>query len=249
MSIKDASAPDADRGAAGDDSCLTTGNARHITPLQGSCPLKGLDFGDLFPRQTAGAGTREFMLEEFRDRARAAYAEQGMRAFENTKRATAVHEAGHVVIAIMSGRTVERVWIKRRRVGDAKFWIGRTLDGVSHGTTPDSPVEADVATARSQIAGVLAELMFDRDDFRRGSSLDEMVAFKMIVVNISNKTGAEFEDVAMGIIAGVRADLERHRHEVEAIAAALMARCELKTGALTTVIKRARTSARQRNAS
>jgi hypothetical protein len=247
MSTKDASAPDADRGAAGEDS-LTTGSARYIAPLRDSRnPLKGPDFGDVFRGRTADAGTRAFMLRQFCDLAKAAFAQQGMRAFENTKRATAIHEAGHVVIAIMSGRTVERVWIKRRRVGDAKFWIGRTLDGFSYGTTPDSPVEADVAAARSLIAGVLAEWLFDRDDFRRGSSLNEVISFQVIVDSISNKTGEAFEIITQEIARSVFADLDRHRHEVEAIAAALMARGELKTASLMQVIKRARTlSARQK---
>ena len=93
-------------------------------------------FGDLFRGRTANAETHAFMLRQFRGIAKAAIAQQGMRAFENTKRATAYHEAGHVVIAILAGRTVSRVWIKRKRVGDAKFWIGRTFDGASTGPTP-----------------------------------------------------------------------------------------------------------------
>ena len=168
-----------------------------------------------------------------------------MRAFENTKRATAVHEAGHVVIAILGGRTVSRVWIKRKRDGDAKRWIGRTVDGVHHGTDPDSPVEGDVEIARSLIAGVLAEMIFDARDFRRGSSLNEVVAFKLIIHNISHKTGAEFDDVAMGIIDGVGNALYQHGCVVEAIANELMTRGELKTAALTKVIKRARAAARR----
>jgi hypothetical protein len=203
-------------------------------------PLKGPDFEELFKGRTATAEAREFMLGQFHDLAKIAYAKQGMRAFENTKRATAIHEAGHVVIAILAGRTVSRVWIKRKRVGDTKAWIGRTFDGSCHGTAPDSPVEADVAAARALIAGVLAEWLFDGGDFRLGSSLNEVVAFQAIVANISNKTGAAFEDVAMGIAADVFADLDQRRHEVEAIAAALMARGELKNVALSQVIKRAR---------
>jgi hypothetical protein len=202
-------------------------------------------FSDLFRGRTADAETRAFMLRQFRGMAKIAIAQQGMSAFENTKRATAYHEAGHVVIAILAGQTVSRVWIKRKRDGDAKFWTGRTFDGSCHGTAPDSPVEADVAAARALIAGVLAEWLFDGGDFRLGSSLNEVVAFQAIVANISNKTGAAFEDVAMEIAADVFADLDQRRHEVEAIAAALMARGELKTAALTRVIKRARAAARQ----
>jgi hypothetical protein len=194
MSIKDASARDRDRGVAGDDSCdVTTGSSQNIASIRESRHLQDPTFGDLFPRRTADAETRAFMLKQFRDLAKAAYAAQGMAAFENTRRATAIHEAGHVVIAIMSGRTVERVWIKRKRVGGGKAWIGRTLDGFSYATEPDSPVEADVAAARGLIAGVLAEWLFDRDDFRRGSSLNEVISFQVIVDSISNKTGEALE--------------------------------------------------------
>jgi hypothetical protein len=71
------------------------------------------------------------------------------------------------------------------------------------------------------------------DELCHGSSLDEVVGFKVFVTNISTKTGAPFEDVAKKIIVGVEDDLDQHRPEVEAIAAALMARGELKTNTLT----------------
>jgi hypothetical protein len=91
---------------------------------------------------------------------------------------------------------------------------------------------------------MLAEAMFDGRDFRHGSSLDEVVGFKVFVTNISAKTGTPFENVALRILAGVVADLGQHRPEVEAIAAALMARGELKTNALNKVISSVRVAKR-----
>jgi hypothetical protein len=163
-----------------------------------------------------------------------------MRAFENTKRATAIHEAGHVVVSILAGRTVSRSWIKRRRVGGVKVWVGRTYDDCLNDTAPDSPVQADVDAARNVVAGWVAELRFDARDFRVGSSLDEIVRFKAIALNISVKTGAPFENVAMSIMETVFADLDSHSAEVEAIAAELMSRGELRWPAIKRLTKKMR---------
>jgi hypothetical protein len=198
-------------------------------------------FKSLFPRLAySSAEAQQFMSDELRGLAREAYARQGTRAFENTNRATAYHEAGHVIISILSGRTVRRTWIKRKRLGGVKVWIGRTFDGAPNGSAPDSPVEADVVTARNVVAGWVAEIRFDGSDFRIGSSLDEIVRVKAIAHNIAIKTGLPFENVTMGIIEGVFADLDCHSAEVEAIAKELMNCGELRRPSIEKLTKKMR---------
>jgi hypothetical protein len=198
-------------------------------------------FEELFPRLTTGdAATREFLTAEFSGIARQAHALQGMRAFENTKRATAYHEAGHVVVSILSGRTVNRVWIKRVRDGDVKHWTGRTFDGSVNETTSDTPVETDIESARNIIAGWMAEVRFNGRDLRLGSSLDEVVRFKAIVGNIVLKTGAPFESISLEILNEVFVALDRCQVEVEAIAAELMNRGELRWHAIQKLTKKIR---------
>jgi hypothetical protein len=121
-----------------------------------------------------------------------------------------------------------------------KTWIGRTFDGAPNGSGPDTAVETDIVAARNVIAGWVAEVRFDASDLRIGSSLDEVVRFKAVAHNIAVKTGAPFEDVTMGIIEGVFADLDSHSVEVEAIARELMSRGELRWPAIEKLTKKMR---------
>jgi hypothetical protein len=82
-------------------------------------------------------------------------------------------------------------------------------------------------------------MLFNGHDFRRGSSLDETARFRVFAHNIAVKTGAPFANVAMGLITSAIHDLKRHRPEAEAIAAALIARGELKAAAVMRVFEQA----------
>ena len=128
--------------------------------------------------------------EAFAKLAQQAYALQGLRAFENTERATAVHEAGHAVVATACGYLVSRVRIQGKRVGEQKTWVGRTYHDVVQCTGFASAVRDDIDAARKLVAGVLAAVMFDSDDFRVGSSLNEIVFFQRVVENIAFKNSS-----------------------------------------------------------
>jgi hypothetical protein len=67
------------------------------------------------------------------------------------------------------------------------------------------------------MAGVVSELLFD-DDFRQGSSLDEVALFHAISENIAIKTGADFVRVQVGIVVRTENILRRNREIVLRVA-------------------------------
>jgi hypothetical protein len=192
----------------------------------------------VLPGMECEAAAEPIVREVFATLARRAYALQGLRAFENTKRATAVHEAGHAVVATACGRFVDRVWIKRERTGEQKTWVGRTYTDAVQYSGPTSAVRDDLAAARNLVAGVLAEVIFDRGDFRLGSSLDEIAFFLCVVRNIAFKTRAPFDEIALQVTTQVCRILHQHRDLVELLAAELTRRKTLRGPALSRLLRR-----------
>jgi hypothetical protein len=195
-------------------------------------------FISVLPGMECEAAAEPIVREAFAKRARRAYALQGLRAFENTKRATAVHEAGHAVVATTCGHFVDRVWIKRKRVGEQKTWVGGTrIDAVLYSGRASS-VRDDLAGACNLLAGVLAEAIFDRGDFRHGSSLDEIVFCQCVIKNIAFKTRAPFDEIVLQVITQVSGLLHQHRDLVELLAAELTRRGTLRGPALSRLLRR-----------
>ena len=88
------------------------------------------------------------------------------------------------------------------------------------------------------VAGVLAAVMFDSDDFRVGSSLNEIVFFQRVVENIAFKTRAPFEEIAPQVVAQDSWILHQRRDVVGFLAAALMRRGTLRGPALSRLLRR-----------
>jgi hypothetical protein len=125
-----------------------------------------------------------------------------------------LHESGHAVVYAALGQTVTRLAV-RRRCGN---WVGRTsADGGPWSCGPDSTLQADFDRATFVMAGVVSELLFD-DDFRHGSSIDEVALFHAISENIAIKTGADFVRVQVGIVVRTENILRRNREIVLRVA-------------------------------
>jgi hypothetical protein len=98
-------------------------------------------------------------------------AAHGLRAFEMPKKAAAVHEAGHAVVATWLGKTVTRVGVHECPVG----WAGYCHWEGGNWRLEASNTAGMIELARSLFAGLAAELMWADEDRREGSSLDELI--------------------------------------------------------------------------
>jgi hypothetical protein len=170
------------------------------------------------------AGSRAAFAEMLMGFARDAYAAQGMRAFEAPRSAALVHEAGHAVQHAAEGDEVTSLKIFRRSYADGMgaAWGGVTFGGESWCADLSSDPRADLKQARILIAGVEAERLFEgKQQFRHGSSLDEVTAFHALIGGAARKLGCDFMALARQEAARVEATLRRHASVVRAIAARL----------------------------
>ena len=109
---------------------------------------------------------RGWFIAELQAKGSLALAQQGRKAFESPRKASAAHEAGHAVNYAASGTSVRSVKIFHRSHDGRRHWLGITLGGGAWCITPDTAPENDLAVARNQLAGVLGEFVLDARDFR-----------------------------------------------------------------------------------
>jgi hypothetical protein len=110
----------------------------------------------------------------------------GVHAFASTQAASAIHEAGHVVVGVAFGKRLKRVRICERMSG---VWMGLTE---YHGRPRLDAPATILKEARFVYAGIAAEMLFDRD-FRRGSSLDEFIMSQVLAAIAAHKLGTDGE--------------------------------------------------------
>jgi hypothetical protein len=173
-------------------------------------------------------GSPEFLAwadDRMRELIVAAFQKQGLRAFESTRRATAIHEAGHAIIFRWAGREVSRIRLCCRNGS----WIG---------VTEASTTGSDLLQAYFRIAGVTAELLFD-EDFREGSSLNEIVVFNAACSNAALDMACSIIEVQRGVMSQVSKILRRNEHIVREIAARLMRRKTLEAKQIAALLQRA----------
>jgi hypothetical protein len=189
---------------------------------------------------SADDAANQFATDQFTKMVMNAYQVQGIKAFENTQRTTALHEAGHCVIGTAIGRTITRTKIKRAWSSFTrnKSWTGRTYDGVSDLTGPDTSVASDFNFARFVIAGLMAEITFNGADFRVGSSLDEVVQFQLAINNIAVKMNQDdAQTVALEQLRWVTETLQANKAIVLEIADLLMRRGTLRGAVLEKILR------------
>jgi hypothetical protein len=142
----------------------------------------------------------------------------GPSAFDSPRSAATTHEAGHVVVYAHFGISVLRskVW-KVKRGPEHGQWIGFTSAGSKWRSDGASDAGEDFQQACCAVAGVLAEQMFDRDNFREASSIDEIVAAQGLVSNISHKLGCDYQEMMTKIIVSTIDILSRNADLVKRI--------------------------------
>jgi hypothetical protein len=123
-------------------------------------------------------------------------AAHGQRALENPRSSAIVHEAGHAVMYAHFGEPVRYVKIRRCKRGPgAGQWLGVTMGGGKWRSDADTTPKSDFRQACYHMAGVVAEVLFDTDNFRQGSSLDEILVAQRLAANIAAKTRGNPVDV------------------------------------------------------
>jgi hypothetical protein len=182
----------------------------------------------LLQLDSALRGQPEWLLDVMFGLVERVYLNHGDRAFELPRSAAATHEAGHAVLYGAAGFHVHSVavfgkWLDGHGVmRSRKVWGGLTKsNGGYWEITPETPPEKDAAMLRFQMAGVIAEQLFE-PEFHEGSSLDEVALSNAIAVGIAHKTGGCSEAIFIencGIADGV---LRRNEGVVRAIARKLM---------------------------
>ena len=158
--------------------------------------------------------------QEFEKLSRAAYEQQGLRAFEDPKSSAVVHEAGHAVLYAYHGIEMKYVKVHECKKGIQRgHWVGNS-QAVNYkwGPGPDTLPEDDFKNACIIIAGRIAEELFDSDNRRLGSSLDEVIKVRMLSRKVSQKTGLDPNYIMMKICAQAGIILQKNVSVVHEIA-------------------------------
>jgi hypothetical protein len=172
-------------------------------------------------------------IEFLSDMTREAFLQQGRAAFDCPKSAACVHEAAHCIVYAVQGVVPKSVCIRRDRQSGRDYWGGVTMG------PPDPPVDRhsdarqDYESASLKIAGLVAEMVFDRESFRFASSLDELLLVKVIAATIADKTGRDQEEICIELFARTAVRLIDYRGILLDIADELRRRERILTRRLT----------------
>jgi hypothetical protein len=145
----------------------------------------------------------------------------GLRAFECPKSSAAVHEAGHCVIGALNGVIPSRATIWPVQEFGRPQWVGKTYGLPPLWVDDKTDAQADITHARSQLAGVVAESVFD-PDYRVGSSTDEIAIATGILRTAATKMRCDPLQLLFETVAGIELDLKEHGGIVREIADELM---------------------------
>ena len=113
-----------------------------------------------------------------------------------------------------------------------KHWTGRTYGIPPWQVNDRTSAEADLQHARSQLAGVVSEMLFD-PDFRLGSSADEIAIAQCIVLTAATKLRRDAGQLGLETLVSVATILRSNELVVRDIAAELMHRGNVTKRRLT----------------
>lgn len=183
---------------------------------------------------------RRYYAEQVTAIFRDAYRVQGLKAFESSRRAAALHEAGHCVAFALTADYVRwwpaskvRIWRNPmpESLNGLTVWLGKTdvspkappvhvHPGDGHGTA---------IYATRALAGVVSELLFDGLDYRLGSSADELLVAGGCARNLATlHWGGEPEQAFSMLLGGTMAMLQANAAVVKNLAGLLERRRKLQ---------------------
>jgi hypothetical protein len=174
--------------------------------------------------------TADTLQESALELGRLAFTRQGAKAFECPIESAANHEAGHCILYRLLGYSVFKCFIEEHErpsetiahFGNSPVWLGfsEANSGKWEVTPATDPLD-DLDEAATQVAGVVAEMFFDKE-YHQGSSLDEWALFKGICSQAAWKLGASHEEVSMNMLKRVGLLLRIHTEAHQKLANALI---------------------------
>jgi hypothetical protein len=163
-------------------------------------------------------------------------AKNGPRSLECPKTSAAFHEAGHCVVVAVQGSIPSKATIWPVVELGRSQWVGRTYGLPSWRVDANTNPQADLRHARSQLAGVVSEALFDRD-YRQGSSLDEIVTAQGIVLSAATKLCRDPERLLLETFFEVAWQLKTNELVVRQLFDALIQRGSIKTRQLQQLLQ------------
>jgi hypothetical protein len=176
----------------------------------------------------------DHLLTAMRAAAALALVIDGPQAFECPQSTAAVHEAGHCVMDALNGDYPARASIWPIVELGRTQWIGRTEGVPPWRVDARTPAEDDLKQAQSQLAGVVAEALFD--SYRLGSSIDEIVISQSIVRTAAIKMLLDTEGLWLETLDEVVSKLKPHEGIVRNLANELMHKGSIKARRLRALL-------------
>jgi hypothetical protein len=192
--------------------------------------------GPVFNRPAASVRGAEWLASAISDRLDLAFALGGPLAFECPKTSAAFHEAGHCVFDTVLGERPSKASIWPIVELGREQWIGPTYGSPRWRVDARTPPKADLQHARSQLAGVVSEMLFD-SDFRLGSSVDEIAIAEGIVLTAAAKLRRDVQQLWLETLVSVATTLRANEGVVRHIAAELINRRSVKASRLAYLLR------------
>jgi hypothetical protein len=149
---------------------------------------------------------------------------QGEAAFVSSKNSAAIHEAGHVVIATLDGFSIDaaRIWRPKQQSVFGGGWVGYTDAAADQGVSisPDTDPDVILRMARQTMAGYIAERVFEGEDAREGSSIDERITSMVLAMMAADGAGRDAEEVILETEKNVARMLVEHKEQHRKISVA-----------------------------
>jgi hypothetical protein len=202
-------------------------NSKTEGPHQGApAVVSRIELRIQYPR--LGGNRATFVETGMRFLTERALAIGGLWAFECPKSSAAFHEAAHCVIGALDGAVPSRASIWPVLELGRLQWIGKTYGLPQLRVDGATDAKVDLRRARSVLAGVVAEVVFD-PEYRPASSLDELVTGIAVIRVAAVKMRRDPMQLFIKTVADIELALKEHIEIVREIATQLLGKGSIKT--------------------
>jgi hypothetical protein len=116
----------------------------------------------------------------------------GIRAFQNPRSAAIAHETGHAIVGTHDEFKIKYIAIwSAGMVHGAEGWMGITKESERRWSfSPQTPLLTALNRVCYIIAGEAGEVILDPDNYRKGSSLDEVVLSQRMALDLAHRASS-----------------------------------------------------------